>query len=391
MITSTYTAKTHHLLTLALVFIIPVQTHAANREPAALREALRLSKEVQRFYGNLLKTHVKKRFYAKYARQYSTIEKEMSLLVGLNKAKPLHKTSLQTSQTILSDWIRIKNRHKRTNTYLDAAAAKDKARFTGLFKSLITGKVVRYETLLHGKVPLTALPKERLPIKVLPQKPLAIQATPKQKPVTTETKQEKLLLQSKQKIQTMSAPSVTSGVYKVKLGVDKTISYPGPPGELRVWIGAKDAEFSFGADKAVAVDTLPAVGRTARITPFAPDFKVEPAKSICGQINPKGSSYQFSLYPPQSSGVYRVGANVELFDSNDCTGTPVPETTRTLQVQVNVDTVKVVKSHAAELWSIFWKKFLEFWAAFLALLFGLILFLLRKRLKKWFGYAGKDN
>jgi Na+-driven multidrug efflux pump len=40
---------------------------------------------------------------------------------------------------------------------------------------------------------------------------------------------------------------------------------------------------------------------------------------------------------------------------------------------------------------IFWAKTTEFWAALLALFFGLILFLVRKQLKRLFGFDKDDS
>jgi hypothetical protein len=42
--------------------------------------------------------------------------------------------------------------------------------------------------------------------------------------------------------------------------------------------------------------------------------------------------------------------------------------------------------HKPELLIILWAQFLEFLAALIAITFGLILFLIREKFKKWFGY-----
>jgi len=53
-----------------------------------------------------------------------------------------------------------------------------------------------------------------------------------------------------------------------------------------------------------------------------------------------------------------------------------------------VDRAKLTTQYAGELWQVFWKKLLEFWGAVVALIFAALLFLLRKKLKQWFGFAG---
>ncbi|MEX0958646.1 MAG: hypothetical protein WDZ63_05110 [Burkholderiales bacterium] len=182
------------------------------------------------------------------------------------------------------------------------------------------------------------------------------------------------------------APSVDTGVYKVELGADAELRIPGPPGQLLVWIGAPTVESHIPEDMARTEGTLPAVGRTARITPFAPGLEVVPAESVCMQIHPRGSSTRFQLIP-KTPGSFKVGAEVHLFDTTDCSGAPVPQAVTTLEVKVTVDRSRQVGEHAGELWTVFWNKLLEFWGALLVLLFGLVLFLIRKRLKKWFGYG----
>lgn len=181
------------------------------------------------------------------------------------------------------------------------------------------------------------------------------------------------------------APSVDSGVYKVELGADAELKIPGPPGELLVWIGVPTGESHIPADMARAEGTLPAVGRTARVTPFAPAFDVIPAESVCMQIHPRGSSTRFQLVP-KNEGRFKVGADVHLFDTADCSGAPVPQALTTLEVRVAVDRSRQLGEHVRQLWAVFWDKLLEFWGALLVLVFGLILFLIRKRLKKWVGY-----
>jgi len=174
-------------------------------------------------------------------------------------------------------------------------------------------------------------------------------------------------------------------LYKVELGADEIIEMPGIPGELRVWIGLPDYGPNFRDNMVTVEDTLPTVGVTALITPFAPAFEVEPKESICMKIHPSGSEVRFTLKPTQK-GVFNVGAKVYLYESDDCTGSPIPKATRDLRVEVKVDHVSVIMLHIKKLWEVFWEKLLNFWAAIIALFFGLLLFFIRGQLKKRFGY-----
>lgn len=176
--------------------------------------------------------------------------------------------------------------------------------------------------------------------------------------------------------------------YRMVLGVDETIIIPGPPGELRVWIGSPEHEPDFPERMTRDEASVPAVGESATVEPFAPAFEISPAQTQCIGIHPTGSEVRFKL-TPQEQGSFEVGANVYLYASADCSGTPIPKTAATLKVQVEVDNRKVFIEKMRELWHVLWQKFVEFWGALLAVFFGLVLFLIRGRLKRWFGYG--DN
>ena len=120
---------------------------------------------------------------------------------------------------------------------------------------------------------------------------------------------------------------------------------------------------------------IPALGDRARVTPLAPAFKVEPKDSGCIRIDPTGSQVSFTLTPTQG-GTFDVGADVALYDTSDCSGTPIPKGTTTLKVQV------VVK-RAGQFLDVFWQELLKFWGVIIALFFAVIVFLIRKQLKKW--------
>jgi hypothetical protein len=176
--------------------------------------------------------------------------------------------------------------------------------------------------------------------------------------------------------------------YTVVLGVDETIKIPGLPGELRVWIGSPEYTPDFPERMTHDEASVPAVGESATVQPFAPAFTIEPAQTQCIRIHPSGSEVRFKLIP-QKQGSFEVGANVYLFDSMDCSGSPIPKTAATLKVLVEVDSKEAFLVKVNELWDVLWEKFVEFWGALLAIFFGLILFLIRGKLKRWFGY--EDN
>lgn len=173
--------------------------------------------------------------------------------------------------------------------------------------------------------------------------------------------------------------------YKVELGVDAQLQRPGPPGELKVWIGAPGLGAEFGPGMATAETEVPAIGQTARVTPVAPDFEVSPAKSICMKIHPSGSEARFTI-KPRATGTFKVSADVLLYESDVCEGAPVPKSPDRLTVRVVVNKKGVAIAYLLQLWDIFWQGVLDFWQWLVAAIFGLFIFLIRKRLKKLFGY-----
>lgn len=177
-------------------------------------------------------------------------------------------------------------------------------------------------------------------------------------------------------------------VYKVELGVDTNLQHPGPPGELVVWIGDPGQKAKFDDGMATDEELVPAVGQTAAVKPYAPDFDVDPRDDQCIRIHPMGSEVRFAL-TPRDTGVFEVGADVRLYKTDDCSGTHVPRSVASLEVTVEVNSGKAIEGTLLEMLKIARDKFLEFWEAFVILLFGLTMFLIRDKLKRWFGYEVK--
>lgn len=172
--------------------------------------------------------------------------------------------------------------------------------------------------------------------------------------------------------------------YSVVVAADRQIKVPGPPGEMRVWIGNPLIKPLITGDMHSGETILPALSDTAKITPFTPGMEVLPKESVCEKIHPTGSEVRFQL-KPSAKGTYKVGADVALYTTSDCSGRPIPKATSTVQVEVTVDMIAKIEQHGDEVAAETWKAFLEFWGKVAALIFALFLFLLRKRLFKLFG------
>ena len=185
-------------------------------------------------------------------------------------------------------------------------------------------------------------------------------------------------------------PPIELEDYKVVLGADENLKM-GETGELRVWIGSTGLNISFSDGMAQDETTIPAnIGQYAKITPYAPDFKVSPTEIACVRIHLSGSDVRFSLKFIKS-GSLKVSVNIELYDNVDCIGTSVLKTAATLSVIVEVDNKKLFMGKLQEMGDIVWDKFLTFWGALIALLFGVLLFLIRRKIKKKTGFDDKEK
>lgn len=174
--------------------------------------------------------------------------------------------------------------------------------------------------------------------------------------------------------------------YVVKLAVDEAFKLH-QKGDLKVWIGADSIEVSFGEGMAQDETTVPAdVGQYARVEPRAPDFDISPEVVECVKIHPSGSEVRFTL-TPKTSGDFSVSADIKLFSTDDCTGTPVPRSAKSLTVQVTVDNKHVFKSRLSQMGEVVWDKFFSFWGALVTLLFGAALFVIRRYVRNKTGYS----
>lgn len=178
--------------------------------------------------------------------------------------------------------------------------------------------------------------------------------------------------------------------YTVVVAADEKIRKPGKPGEMRVWIGDPQFKPVTAAGMRSGETAIPALGDTAKVTPFAPGIEVEPKESVCERIDPSGSEVRFQLNPVEK-GVFKVGADVALYASPDCSGAPIPKTAATVQVEVAVDVPVVIETGLGQLLNELWEGFLKFWGEVVALFFALLLFLLRKRLAERFGFKPAEG
>jgi len=184
-----------------------------------------------------------------------------------------------------------------------------------------------------------------------------------------------------------SAPVATKNDFKVVLSVD-SIMYLGQSGLMQVWIGGEDVDVTFSKgmarDQKIMSSTI---GKYAKITPFAPDFEITAIHTnVCHKIDPNGSEVRFGLVP-KDEGHYKVSADIDLYETEDCSGISVPKSAKILSVAVGVDMNKEISKKVHELESVAWDKFKIFWIALMTLIFGAAIFVARKFIKNKTGYT----
>jgi len=68
-----------------------------------------------------------------------------------------------------------------------------------------------------------------------------------------------------------------------------------------------------------------------------------------------------------------------------------PKTAATLSVIVKVDKKQLLVSKLQEMGTIVWNNFISFWSALIALIFAVLLFLIRRKLKRKTGFDDKKS
>lgn len=180
-----------------------------------------------------------------------------------------------------------------------------------------------------------------------------------------------------------SSPKLDAEEYDAIIEVTEEIKL-GTSGTLNVWVGKE--KYMPKQNQNTVRDTTSwysYAGVYARITPVAKNFVVEPDAPTVVKLDETGSGVQYTI-TPQEMGKFEVSALIELFDNEECIGTPVIKPAQVLSVKVDV-------AYGTEIWKPVWTNFKRFWVAFVALFFGALFFVIRKFVKKKTGYTEKKN
>lgn len=179
--------------------------------------------------------------------------------------------------------------------------------------------------------------------------------------------------------------------YLVKLGVDKNLEV-GKESNMVVVISNSVSEIELDSSMVQDKDLIPSdMGQFAKVKPSeSNNFDFLPSSSDCFRIHSEGSKVNFTLIP-KNSGTHDVKAQIQFYTKEGCEGTPTPRDSDPLEVYVTVDHEKNILEKLEQLFDIFWEKFLSFWGALIVFLFGTLLYLIRKKIKKKTGYSESEE
>ena len=112
----------------------------ADYDAATYEEILRVSKEVDKFYGLLLETPENSRSYKNYSVKYVELEASIRSMHVRNLSRPLNKESTKITKNILDVWIGHKDQHQAKDTYTSGNAKLDRKRLQYMFVQAATAE-----------------------------------------------------------------------------------------------------------------------------------------------------------------------------------------------------------------------------------------------------------
>jgi len=177
--------------------------------------------------------------------------------------------------------------------------------------------------------------------------------------------------------------------YKAKLfgtkeitGYFKDDKFKGKSGTLRVWIGDKKYLPKTSDKFNAKSNDIILLSKWVKIKPHG-FFHFTPQISQCKEIDPTGTDIEFEM-EPKEYGKYEASATIYYYDKEDCSDTPKtkkPDNELNIQVTTNVKE-KIIDTFTQEL--------LNSIEIVIGLLFAIPIFLLRKKIKRLFGFDKED-
>ena len=114
--------------------------YVADYDAGVKDEIIKISKEVDLFWGELLDTPVAERKYEKFREKYTAIETDIRGLVMRNEIRPLNKESTKQANIALELWIEDRDEHKKNDTFSDFVAKRHRQQYQRVFIAMAIGE-----------------------------------------------------------------------------------------------------------------------------------------------------------------------------------------------------------------------------------------------------------
>jgi hypothetical protein len=139
-------SKFYFLLTITILLIkgCTVQ-YVAEYDESIKNEIIRISAEIDKFYGELLETQKNERTYENFKDEYIGIEVDLRTLLTRNKIRPLNEESTRQTEIALELWLNDKEQHKANETVGDFIINQHRNQFQRIFIAMAIGEEVKEE------------------------------------------------------------------------------------------------------------------------------------------------------------------------------------------------------------------------------------------------------
>jgi len=109
-------------------------------------EIIRLAREVDLFWGELLDTPEEERPYEAFRDDYNRLESDLRALVLQNEIRPLNAASTEQARTALELWREDRALHRAEDGFSDFLARRHRRQFERVFRAMALGEAVKEGT-----------------------------------------------------------------------------------------------------------------------------------------------------------------------------------------------------------------------------------------------------
>lgn len=115
-------------------------SYVADYDASVKEDIIRVAKQVDLFWGNLLDTTPAERPYDNFKDEYNRIETEVRGLVMANEIRPLNEETTKQAQIVLELWVEDKAIHKQDDGFSDFVAKRHRKQFNRIFIAMAKGE-----------------------------------------------------------------------------------------------------------------------------------------------------------------------------------------------------------------------------------------------------------